>query len=82
MPVDRSPRGHTTMTDTPDQLTYDIPGVSCGHCRAAITAEVAQVPGVSGVDVDLDARRVRVIGADLDDGAIRAAIDEAGYDVA
>jgi copper chaperone len=64
------------------QLIYTVPGVSCGHCRAAITAEVAQVAGVSSVDVDLDAKRVSVAGEHLDDAAIRAAIDEAGYDVA
>ena len=38
--------------------------------------------GVASVDVDLDAKRVTVVGAGLDDGAARAAIDEAGYDVA
>jgi copper chaperone len=70
------------MTQTADQLNYSVPGVSCRHCRAAITAEVAMVPGVASVDVDLDARRVTVSGEQLDDAAIRAAIDEAGYDVA
>jgi copper chaperone len=37
---------------------------------------------VTGVDVDLDSRRVSVAGQRLDDAALRAAIDEAGYDVA
>ena len=69
------------MTEPTQQLTYSVPGVSCGHCRNAITAEVAQVPGVASVDVDLESRRVVVTGARLDDGALRAAIDEAGYDV-
>ncbi len=70
------------MTQTTTQLTYTVPGMSCGHCRAAITAEVEKVAGVSDVDVDLDAKRVTVAGAGLDDAAIRTAIDEAGYDVA
>ena len=70
------------MNQTDERLTYSVPGVSCAHCRAAITAEVAMVPGVASVDVDLDARRVTVAGAHLDDEAIREAIDEAGYDVA
>ena len=65
-----------------DRLTYTVPGISCGHCRAAIVAEVAQTPGVDTVDVDLDARVVTVTGPRLDDAAVRAAIDEAGYDVA
>jgi len=65
-----------------DQLTYTVPGMSCGHCRAAITAEVEKVSGVRSVDVDLDAKRVTVAGAQLDDAAVRDAIDEAGYDIA
>jgi len=63
-------------------LTYAVPGVSCEHCRAAITAEVSKVAGVEQVDVDLDAKRVTVTGTAVDDAAVRAAIDEAGYDVA
>jgi copper chaperone CopZ len=70
------------MAHTAERLTYLVPGVSCGHCRAAITAEVAMVPGVASVDVDVDAHRVTVAGEQLDDGAIRDAIDEAGYDIA
>lgn len=70
------------MTQTIEHLAYTVPGMSCGHCRAAITAEVENVAGVSEVDVDLDAKRVTVAGAMLEDAAIRAAIDEAGYDVA
>jgi len=70
------------MNETIEQLTYWVPGVSCGHCRAAITAGVERLEGVSSVDVDLEAKRVAVSGAELDDAAVRAAIDEAGYDVA
>lgn len=69
------------MTQTTGQLTYSVPGVSCGHCRGAITAAVEKLAGVASVEVDLDAKRVRVIGERLDDAAIRAAIDDAGYDV-
>lgn len=61
--------------------TYSVPGISCGHCRAAITAEVGAVAGVDAVVVDLDAKRVSVSGA-FDDAAVREAIDTAGYDVA
>ena len=70
------------MSQTTERPTYSVPGVSCSHCRAAITAEVEKVPGVTAVDVDLDAKRVSVAGERLDDAAIRAAIEEAGYDVA
>ena len=61
--------------------TYAVPGVSCGHCKAAIEAAVGEVSGVDAVDVDVDSKTVRVEG-DATDDAIRAAIDEAGYDVA
>ena len=65
-----------------DTLTYTVPGMSCGHCRAAITEEVEQVDGVSAVDVDLEAKKVTVSGSGLDDTALRGAIDEAGYEIA
>lgn len=60
--------------------TYSVPAVHCQHCVNAITGEVTQVPGVSDVQVDLDTRTVTVTG-DADDAAVRAAIDEAGYEV-
>jgi len=62
--------------------TYSVPGISCGHCRVAITGEVGQIAGVSAVDVDLTAKRVTVTGTGFDDAAVRTAIDDAGYDVA
>jgi copper chaperone len=65
------------MTQT---ITYSVPGISCGHCRAAITAEVSAVPGVDSVAVDLDAKLVTVDGCDLNDTALISAIDEAGYE--
>ena len=61
--------------------TYTVPGVSCGHCVEAITREVSAVPGVRRVQVDLAGKTVTVDGA-ADDAAVRAAIDEAGYEVA
>ena len=70
------------MSQTAEQLSYTVPGMSCGHCRVAITSEVEKVAGFASVDIDLDAKRVTVAGEQLDDDAVRAAIDEAGYDVA
>jgi copper chaperone CopZ len=63
-------------------LTYSVPGISCAHCRMAITGEVGGVAGVSAVAVDLERKVVTVTGAGVDDAAVRDAIDEAGYDVA
>ena len=70
------------MSQTAQQLTHSVPDMSCGHCRAAISGEVERVPGVGYVEVDLDARRVTVTGDGIDDTAVRAAIEEAGYDIA
>ena len=65
-----------------EALRYSVPGVTCEHCRVAIVKEVDVVAGVESVVVDLEQKLVDVRGVDLDDVAIRAAIDEAGYDVA
>jgi copper chaperone CopZ len=62
-------------------VTYSVPDISCGHCRAAITNEVRTVVGVESVEVDLDAKTVTVAGEPLDELAIIAAIDQAGYEV-
>ena len=62
-----------------DQLLYSVPDISCEHCKTAIEAEVARVDGVNNVEVDIAGRSVLVVGGD--DAAIRAAIDEAGYDI-
>jgi copper chaperone len=63
-------------------LTYTVPGMHCGHCEVAVTEEVSALEGVESVLVDLDSKRVEVSGSELDDGAIRAAIEEAGYEAA
>jgi copper chaperone len=67
------------MTET---ITYSVPGMSCGHCKAAIAAEVSSVSGVDSVDVDLETKLVVVSGERLDDRRLRAAIEEAGYEAA
>ena len=63
-------------------LIYRVDGMSCEHCVVAVTGEVGDVAGVQSVAVDLDSKLVRVSGAGIDDSAVVAAIDEAGYDVA
>jgi copper chaperone CopZ len=65
-----------------EQLTYTVPGMSCEHCRTAITAEVDKVAGVEAVDIDLDRKLVTVRGEGVRDETVRAAIGEAGYDIA
>lgn len=65
-----------------EALRYSVPGVTCEHCRAAIVKEVDLVTGVQSVEVDLEQKLVYVRGVGLSDADVRAAIDEAGYDVA
>ena len=65
-----------------DVATYTVPEMSCGHCKAAVMQEISAVAGVQSVDVDLDTKLVTVIGKQLDDEALRAAIEKAGYEAA
>ncbi|MBM3675779.1 MAG: heavy-metal-associated domain-containing protein [Actinobacteria bacterium] len=61
-------------------MTYAVPGISCDHCVHAITGEVEKLDGVRAVHVDVATKTVTVDG-DVAEAAVRAAIDEAGYDV-
>ena len=63
-----------------DTLTYAVPGMTCDHCKAAVTEELEQVAGVAAVVVDLDTKLVVVKGAGVSDRDVRAAIREAGYE--
>ncbi len=77
-PLPTLPEEHTSMSTT--DLTYSVPGISCGHCKAAIERSVATVDDVTKVDVDVDTKTVNVSGGD--DAAIVAAIQDAGYEIA
>ncbi len=62
--------------------TYTVTGMTCGHCVRSVTEEVGRVEGVTSVDVDLASGRVTVESdGPVDDAAVRAAVDEAGYSV-
>ena len=62
--------------------TYTVTGMTCGHCVSSVEEEVSEVPGVTGVEVELETGRVVVTAEGLvDDAAVRAAVDEAGYAV-
>ena len=64
------------------ELSYTVAGMSCGHCKAAVTEEVERVAGVDAVEVDLDSKRVVVRGENVSDEDVRAAIIDAGYEAA
>ncbi|WP_426574380.1 heavy-metal-associated domain-containing protein [Aquihabitans sp. McL0605] len=63
--------------------TYAVTGMSCQHCIDAVTAEVGRLVGVEQVQVDLPTGEVTVTSAaPLALHEVRAAVDEAGYDLA
>lgn len=64
-----------------ETVTFHVPDISCDHCAAAISGEVQAVDGVESVEVDVKAKTVTVVAEPLDERAIVAAIDEAGYEV-
>ena len=62
--------------------SYQVKGMTCSHCVAAVTQELSKLDGVSGVEVDLGTGRVTVESAQpLGSDAVAAAVDEAGYEV-
>lgn len=62
--------------------TYTVTGMTCGHCVRSVTEEVTEIPGVTGVDVDLDSGLLTVTSEEpVDDALVRAAVAEAGYQV-
>jgi copper chaperone CopZ len=65
-----------------ERLVYHVPGMHCAHCESAVIEEVSEVTGAASVDVDLERKLVAVAGEALDDRALRAAIEEAGYEAA
>jgi copper chaperone CopZ len=60
--------------------TFTVDGMTCDHCRHAVTTEICAVPGVDSVDVDLTSGTVTVsANTPVDRADIAAAVDEAGY---
>lgn len=70
------------VAPAPGSKVYAVTGMTCGHCVASITAEVSKIASVSAVSVDLAGGTVTVTGTHIDDRAVRAAVDAAGYAVA
>ncbi|MFJ8308317.1 MULTISPECIES: heavy-metal-associated domain-containing protein [unclassified Streptomyces] len=72
------------MTAATDITTvYKVSGMTCGHCEGAVSAEISGIEGVSSVKAVAATGEVTVISAaPLDEEAVRAAVDEAGYELA
>ncbi|ANS79516.1 Copper chaperone [Serinicoccus hydrothermalis] len=59
---------------------YQVTGMTCGHCEESVRAEVSQVPGVTGIEVSAQSGQLTVTSEQpVDDAAVIAAVDEAGY---
>ena len=66
-----------------DTRTFTVQGMTCGHCVSSVTEEVQEIPGVENVDVVLETGALTVTSSQaLDDAAVRAAVEEAGYQLA
>jgi copper chaperone CopZ len=65
--------------------TISVAGMTCGHCSASVTQELSELPGVTGVDVDLrpgaDSPVTITSESPLDPAAVEAAVAEAGYSI-
>jgi len=78
----RHPRPEETAMSTTTTTAYTVAGMTCDHCVRAVSTEIGQVPGVRDVQVDLAAGQVTITSdGPVDDAAVRAAVDEAGYEV-
>ncbi|WP_327252828.1 heavy-metal-associated domain-containing protein [Streptomyces sp. NBC_01244] len=70
-------------TDTQTTTVYRVTGMTCGHCEGAVTAELTALAGVTSVKAVAATGEVTVVSAaPLDEAAVRAAVDEAGYEFA
>ncbi len=72
------------LSDTPrtfiGSTTFTVTGMTCDHCRRAVTQEISAVDGVESVAVDLPSGTVTVTTTGpVDRADIAAAVDEAGY---
>lgn len=61
---------------------YQVTGMTCGHCEGAIRDEVGQIAGVAGIEVSAASGELAVTtdGPAVDDAAVLAAVEEAGYE--
>lgn len=74
----------TTQTDIPGSVTtvYQVSGMSCGHCEGSVSGEISEIPGVTSVKAVAATGEVTVVSAaPLDEEAVRAAVDEAGFEL-
>jgi len=74
----------TVQTDTQGSVTtvYQVSGMSCGHCEGSVSGEISGIEGVTSVKAVASTGEVTVVSATpLDEDAVRAAVDEAGFEL-
>ncbi|MCX5201149.1 heavy-metal-associated domain-containing protein [Streptomyces sp. NBC_00237] len=83
-----SPSGSCGTSGTADvtvgavTTVYEVKGMTCGHCEGAVSGEISEIEGVSSVKAVASTGQVTVVSAaPLDEEAVRAAVDEAGYEL-
>jgi copper chaperone CopZ len=80
--------GAATATGSPSAApggvttVYEVSGMSCGHCEGAVAGEISGIEGVLSVEAVAETGRVTVVSrAPLAEADVRAAVDEAGYEL-
>ncbi|ALV35578.1 heavy-metal-associated domain-containing protein [Streptomyces sp. NPDC101209] len=74
----------TAQSDTQGTVTavYKVSGMSCGHCEGSVSSEISEIAGVTSVKAVASSGEVTVVSeAPLDEAAVRAAVDEAGFEL-
>jgi len=72
----------TAQSDTQVTTVYKVSGMSCGHCEGSVSGEISEIPGVSSVKAVASTGEVTVVSATaLEEEAVRAAVDEAGFEL-
>jgi copper chaperone CopZ len=74
----------TAQSDTQGTVTavYKVSGMSCGHCEGSVSSEISEIAGVTSVKAVASTGEVTVVSeAPLDEAAVRAAVDEAGFEL-
>jgi copper chaperone CopZ len=75
--------GSTESTETSGGVTtvYQVTGMTCGHCEGAVSSEISTIEGVTSVTAAAATGQVTVVSESvLNESAVRAAVDEAGYE--
>jgi copper chaperone CopZ len=80
--------GETSTTDDAVRASgtttvFEVTGMTCSHCEQAVGSAVSAVSGVTSAKADASTGLITVISdGELDDDLIRAAVDDAGYELA